>query len=142
MLLKSMLLSLVLLPSAALAEWRYDVGGIAVGEGLGGVSFRVECGNGGLPAFFVDDMAPRGPDETLVLQFDGRGGTLLGAACQGNTCMLDFDEMAEASAVLEGLRSAWLLRIGLYRGGYVTEVPLTYAGFTLNELAAQGCDMR
>lgn len=144
--LKAIAFALCFLPAAAWAEWTYDAApdpaGIATGEGLRGVSMTVECGNGGYPAFFLNGMSPRGAEETLVLEFDGDGESLIAASCTGNACMLEPDSLHQMAGIVQGLRDGWVLRVGLYRGGYVSEIPLTHVRNALAQMEGRGCEMR
>ena len=135
-----------LFSAVAAAEWRYDPAplpaGRATGEGLRGVDIVADCGNGGLPTFTITNMSPRSAEETLAVQFDGDPETILPAACQANACEIQFDSMWAFKSFLAGLRDGWVLRLGLYRGGYLTEIPLTHTRYALDEMEKRGCETR
>ena len=77
-----------------------------------------------------------------MIEFNGNGESVIGASCSGTSCMLEPDSLDQMSGVLRGLRDGWVLRVGLYRGGFLTEIPLTHVRWALDEMAARGCETK
>lgn len=139
-------LILALFPAAAAADWAYDPGpmpaGRATAPGSGGLSVMVECGNGGFPGFFINGHDPQAAEEVFVVEVDERGEMLLGADCQGTSCMLSgFETMDQMFTLVRQLKAGSVLKLGLYRRGMLGEVSLRGSSAALSAIEARGCEM-
>ena len=141
-----LLLAVLFLPTAALAQWTYDPApdpsGQAIGIGTNGQRVIVECSNGGLPAVLVEGPRPvGGAQEDYVLRVDDRDEELIIADCTGDLCLLQFDSFAQANGLLNGLRSGSSLSIGFYRRGDGGTVSLSGSCAAIDRVLARDCPM-
>ena len=141
-----LILALALLPTAALADWRYDPdplpSGQAIGAGTGGQRVVVECSNGGLPAVLIEGPRPvGGEEEAYVLRIDRQPERVVFADCTGDLCLLQFDSFADANGLLNGLRSGSSFSIGFYRNGPGGDVSLRGSSAAIGRVLARDCPM-
>jgi hypothetical protein len=124
-------------PAAAEGVWRYLPGQAeAALRGAGPLDLGVGCGNGGMPAPYVGNYTGAAPDPLFVFGIDSRDERLIPGDCAAGVCLLGFDTVEDAQALVSELRQGGIVRIGLYRQGFLAELPLTGSNRAIGGLLA------
>ncbi|SLN71757.1 hypothetical protein [Roseisalinus antarcticus] len=136
-------LSLALvLPVAALAEWRVsDDGAEVLGAGDFGMTIRMRCENGGVPSYTLTGLFVFGlqGEATATLLVDGRDFGPIGAACDGEAgCALTLGA-DEADNLAQALKAGAQVAVAL-DGETVETISLRGSGAAISALSGAGCD--
>ena len=124
-------------PAAAEGVWRYLPGQAeAVLRGAGALDLGVGCGNGGMPAPYVGNYTGQAPDPLFVFGIDTNDEHLVPGDCAAGVCLLEFDTVEDAQALVGELRRGRVVRVGLYRQGFLAELALTGSDQALGGLLA------